>query len=106
MVADRPECREWEVFFMHELEGGRIHLQARNGRYVCAVGGGGRELVADREAPQAWETFLRVPDGGKVALRTHTGHIVCAEGGGGGEVLANRTEVKEWEKFTLVWLQL
>ena len=34
-----------------------IHLRANNGQYVCAEGGGGREVVANRSARGAWETF-------------------------------------------------
>ena len=34
-----------------------IHLRANNGQYVCAEGGGGREVVANRDKAQEWETF-------------------------------------------------
>jgi hypothetical protein len=34
-----------------------IHLRADNGQYVCAEGGGGREVVANRDRAQEWETF-------------------------------------------------
>ena len=34
-----------------------IHLRANNGQYVCAEGGGGGEVVADRDALGPWETF-------------------------------------------------
>ncbi len=34
-----------------------ISLRAYNGQYVCAEGGGGREVVANRNAVNAWETF-------------------------------------------------
>ena len=32
-------------------------LKAYNGQYVCAEGGGGREIVANRNAIAGWETF-------------------------------------------------
>jgi hypothetical protein len=34
-----------------------IHLRAYDGHYVCAEGGGGRELVANRPGRGDWETF-------------------------------------------------
>jgi hypothetical protein len=39
----------------------KVALQAQsNGRYVCAEGGGGREIVANRGAINQWETFYMV----------------------------------------------
>ena len=38
----------------------KIALQAYNGQYVCAEGGGGQALVANRNWAQAWETFSSV----------------------------------------------
>jgi hypothetical protein len=35
----------------------RIHLRADNGQYVCAEGGGGGEVVANRDSAREWETF-------------------------------------------------
>ncbi len=34
-----------------------VGFQAANGQYVCAEGGGGRELVANRNQIGPWETF-------------------------------------------------
>jgi carbamate kinase len=89
-----------------------IHLRADNGQYVCAEGGGGGEVVANRDRAQEWETFTveRVPGrrgrgnvrtGDSIALRADNGQYVCAEGGGGGEVVANRDRAQEWETFTV-----
>ena len=36
---------------------GKVALQAYNGQYVCAEGGGGQALVANRNWIQQWETF-------------------------------------------------
>jgi hypothetical protein len=80
-----------------------IHLRANNGQYVCAEGGGGGEVVANRDARGPWETFRveRVRPGDNIALRTSNGWYVCAEGGGGGEVVANRSARGPWETFEL-----
>lgn len=83
----------------------RIGLKTNNGQFVCAEGGGGRELVANRPARGAWETFelIRLPQGGnQIALKASNGQYVCAEGGGGGAVNVNRPQVGAWETFELV----
>jgi hypothetical protein len=83
--------------------GARIALQAVNGQYLVAEGGGGREFYANRDGIGPWETLTVVRLGGnKVALASWTGHYVVADNGGGGALNANRTEVGPWETFTLV----
>jgi hypothetical protein len=78
-------------------------LRAYNGQYVCAEGGGGREVVANRNAVNAWETFKLLNLGNNnVALQAYNGQYVCAEGGGGREVVANRNAVNAWETFKLL----
>ena len=80
-----------------------IALQAFNGQYVCAEGGGGREVVANRNAIDPWETFRLIDRGnGNIALRASNGQYVTAENGGGGPVLANRNSVGPWETFKLI----
>ena len=84
---------------------GRIALRAANGPYVAAEGGGGRELIANRPSPGAWETFTVVPRAnGKIALRVANNQFWVAEGGGGGPVLANRSVIGPWEEFGLIEL--
>ncbi len=85
-----------------------VQLQAHNGQWVCAEGGGGREVVANRGVPGVWETFSLMPiqggglqDGSLVALQAFNGMYLCAEGGGGHQVVANRSARREWETFTL-----
>jgi len=79
-----------------------ISLRAWNGQYVCAEGGGGREVVANRNWVNGWETFGIVDLGNNnIALRANNGQYVCAEGGGGREVVANRNWVNGWETFGL-----
>lgn len=80
-----------------------IALRAANGQYVCAEGGGGREVVANRPAIRGWETFAVVYLGdNRIALRADNGQYVCAEGGGGREVVANCSEIHEWAIFTMI----
>jgi len=80
-----------------------VAFKTRNGSYLCAEGGGGHELVANRAAVGKWEVFRvsRLP-GDRVALQAFSGHYVCAENGGGREVVANRTSIGPWETFTWV----
>ncbi|MDD9951067.1 MAG: hypothetical protein OXT67_05825 [Zetaproteobacteria bacterium] len=47
----------WERFRMELLWGGRIALRSQTGHYLCAIGGGGRECVANRMQRGPWETF-------------------------------------------------
>lgn len=96
-----------------------------NGSYVCAEGGGGGEVVADRPAVGKWELFTvvrlrpvsrpwyRTIFGGRlpnayVAIRAANGQYLCAEGGGsvdgeGGEVVADRNNIGRWETFKMEW---
>jgi hypothetical protein len=81
----------------------KITLQAYNGQYVCAEGGGGQALVANRNCAQTWETFGLVDMGNnKVALQAYNGQYVCAEGGGGQALVANRNCAQTWETFSSV----
>ncbi|MDQ1260903.1 MAG: hypothetical protein QG575_84 [Euryarchaeota archaeon] len=82
---------------------GSVALQAANGQYLCAEGGGGDGVVANRNAIGAWETFKLLDQGnGKVALQAANGQYLCAEGGGGDGVVANRNAIGAWETFTIV----
>ncbi|VVB64452.1 Uncharacterised protein [uncultured archaeon] len=78
----------------------KLCLRAANQQFVCAEGGGGQALVANRNWAQAWETFDLIDLGNnKVALKAYNGQFVCAEGGGGQALVANRNAVLEWETF-------
>lgn len=80
-----------------------VALRANNGQYVCAVGGGGGEVVANRDQIKEWETFELIQlEGGKVALRANNGQYLSAAGGGGGKVLANQLHIKDWEIFEMI----
>lgn len=86
----------------------KIHLKVHNGQYICAEGGGGREIVANRPKANEWETFMvhdenggRLEGGDVIYLAAYNGKYLCAEGGGGREVVANRDNPSIWEKFTI-----
>jgi len=42
--------RTWETFKLIDRGNGNVALQASNGQYVCAEGGGGQQVVANRNA--------------------------------------------------------
>jgi len=88
------------------MSNNQIHLRTSNGHYVCAEGGGGREVNATRAAAAAWETFSievvsTTAAGTTVHLKAANGQYVCAEGGGGQQVNANRPAAGAWETFTM-----
>jgi len=88
----------------------KITLKAYNGNYICAEGGGGSILIANRSIPATWETLELIHIGDDfVALKTNSGHYVAAEGGGGGEVTAIRSVngfgIGAWETFELIRLE-
>lgn len=57
------------------LDGTSIQLQAPDAKYLAAEGGGGSQLVADRESASTWETFfIRRTDRGSFFIRSGTGH--------------------------------
>ena len=79
-----------------------IALRAHNGQYVCAEGGGGRELVANRNHIREWETFeLCNLDNQQIALKVYNNQFIRAEGGGGGKVNADRSEIHFHELFKI-----
>ncbi|GAG23274.1 unnamed protein product, partial [marine sediment metagenome] len=87
-------------FNLVDLGNNRVAFRANNGQYVCAEGGGGRELVANRDVIGEWEVFELVDLGDKqVALRAANGQYVTAKGG---KLIADRNSIGKWENFSLV----
>lgn len=90
------------------LVGRSISFQASNGQYVCAEGGGGREVVANRGGIGPWETFVfQTGNGGTISsgdqgfLRTDHGFFLCAENGGGSTLNGTRFYGGSWEQFKI-----
>ncbi|RSH78746.1 uncharacterized protein EHS24_001649 [Apiotrichum porosum] len=85
-------------------------LKARvNGQFVCAEGGGDKNLVANRTSPGPWERFTveQTNQEGRIHLRSSNGKYVCADLSGGngqpvGLLVANRDSPGPWETFDLV----
>lgn len=65
LIANRTAVGPWETFtIVHaDLSAGEITsgqtviLRTANGQFLCAEGGGGREVLADRPSFGPWETF-------------------------------------------------
>ena len=80
-----------------------IALQAYNGQYIAAEGGGGGFVFADRDTVGDWESFELITLGGnQIALQASDGHYVVAESGGGGFVYADRDFIDFWETWELI----
>ena len=91
------------AFITNIVASNSVAFQAANGQYLCAEGSGGREVVANRNAIGAWETFKLIDRGnGYYALQAANGQYLCAEGSGGGPVVANRDAIAGWETFKLI----
>ncbi len=66
LVANRATVGPWETFTivhadlsMGEIASGQgVILRTANGQFLCAEGGGGREVLTDRTSIGAWETFM------------------------------------------------
>lgn len=73
------------------------------GQYLCAEDSGGREIVANRNALGAWETFGLIDLGqNRIALKAANGQFVSAELGlADAPLVANRNWIKQWEVFRL-----
>jgi hypothetical protein len=87
-----------------------LNFRSVHGKYLCAEGGGGRELVANRERPDQWESFtvdnttggVGVQHGDRIALRARNGKWVYANNGGGEQLLAmGGPAIGAWEPLTV-----
>ncbi|WP_432401504.1 stalk domain-containing protein [Wukongibacter sp. M2B1] len=82
-----------------------IAIETYNGKYLCAEGGGGGRVVANRDKIGEWESFELIDLGdSRFALKTYNGKYLCAKNSGDKDVVADRREVNEWEIFELVYL--
>lgn len=81
----------------------QVTLQAANGQYVCAEGGGSQSLAANKNAVGTWETFTLIERAnGVIALRAINDCYVTAVGGGGGELHSRVKVIDIWEGFRLI----
>lgn len=80
-----------------------INLKAYNGKFVCADDNLNNIVVANKEKPDSWETFLLIRfQNDECILRSHTNQFFCAELDKQGYVTATRQNVGEWETFTFI----
>jgi len=84
-----------------------VTLRTYSKQYLTAEDGGGREVLANRNAPGPWETFRLVDlnggilqSGDDIYLVAYNGMFVVAEGGG--VVNANSQRASHRERFTLL----
>jgi hypothetical protein len=57
VVADRVDAGPWEAWRLVQAGGG-VAFVSHHGLYLCAEGGGGSVVVANRTAVGAWEVFI------------------------------------------------
>jgi hypothetical protein len=110
--------------------GDTVALQAYLGQYLCAEGGGGGDVVANRTAINNWEQWKLIafkddgitpqpnsfpldpgldvthdpggkPSGLRIGLQTLSGKWVSASSGGNGQLVATVTVYNSWERFQL-----
>lgn len=75
-------------------------LRSALGFYLCAEGGGGGVVMADRLEAGPWETWtVTTHDDGTVSLQAADGRYLCAELDG--SVVADRAEAGPWETFAI-----
>lgn len=68
--------------------------------YLCAEGGGGGLVTANRPEAGPWETWtIHTYDDGRVSLQAMNGKYLCAEPDG--TVICDRDESGEYERFTI-----
>jgi hypothetical protein len=85
----------------------KTHLK---GKFLTAVGGGGRTtdvIHTDAVEPRAWESFTLWADGAtqNYALQTVDGHFITAVNAGGmtsDAIHSDATKILGWEMFKLV----
>lgn len=82
--------------------GSDVSIQAYEGQYLRAEGGGGAGVRADGTSVNEFERFTLIDLGNnQVAFQCHNGNYLVAEGAGGGPVNCNRPAIGPWEIFTL-----
>ncbi len=117
LANNRVGFGPWETFRLFNRtnpgnaprHGDTVVLQASNGRFLSAVGGGGGLVNAALGWIDAFSTFTiekvsgtgEIRSDDRIALKTVNGNYVSADGGGGGAVSATVTRLDAWEIFTI-----
>ena len=102
--VNRHQVGAWEMVEILYGSDDKCIIKFHSG-YLCAEGGGGGSVIADRKEIREWEYWsLKMHDDNTVSFVSHEGYYLCAEGGGGGKLVANRPVTGvcgAWEKFKL-----
>jgi hypothetical protein len=100
LMVNEVEDRNRNTFSLIRRDGDRVVFQAANGCYVCAEGGGGKEIVANREAIGEWEVFKIIPVGEeKMAIQSSNGFFVTVVEG---YVAASSNKIGKLEAFEFI----
>jgi hypothetical protein len=85
-----------------------VSIQSYNGQWLCAEGGGGQAVLANRPAVDIWERFSltdwnggNLQSGDEITLQAYNGQYFCAEAAGSQPLVANRGGVGGWEVFRI-----
>jgi len=82
-----------------------VALQSAEGKFVCAEGGGGSKVIADRNGAAIWETFKLISDDGqKYSLATYKGNFLNVSSDGK-SIEATSLVKNENSKFDLIELE-
>ncbi len=90
-------------------------IQTYNGRYLTAVGGGGRlsdVIHSDATRARTWETFKLIDSNSgtpnvRYGIQTSRGYFLTAVSGGGritDVIHSDATVIRDWEKFEFLAL--
>ncbi|MDB5306948.1 MAG: Endo,4-beta-xylanase precursor [Gemmataceae bacterium] len=77
-IANRPEPLTWEKWTVERQGDGTVSFKSHRGKYLCAEGGGGKVVWANRDLVGEWEKFKLVYREGKYCLVVHLGQYVKA----------------------------
>jgi hypothetical protein len=88
-------------------------IQTYNGRYLTAVGGGGRitdVIHSDATRASTWETFRLIDSNSgtpnvRYGIQTSRGYYLTAVNGGGritDVIHSDATAIRDWEKFEFI----
>ncbi len=123
LVANWPRVENEQKFTVEIIDNlsgslltdrSRLALRDMAGNLVCAEGGGGKELVANRQAIGPWESFAvkrlatdnitgseGICDGDTVVLLACNEQFVCGDAAGAGGLAANALRVTSKETFVI-----
>lgn len=80
-----------------------IHLKAGNGKFICADASMNNILIANREIPESWETFLLIQfENNECVLRAHNNRFIYKEPDEKAGVSAFINKISEKEILSII----